>query len=425
MHLIADMVNPKGIQLIDLIAVRVENRFTLEKAATLRNVAAVAQMQEDVSSGKKIDALDILASTRSRQAGEPLDNVYGLLNLLAKAMNIKPEKMDVQPDYTRELFQVMEDTILMMIRRSSDLKVLHQVQERSLRQGIKRSPSWAVHWGIKLAPLPLVAISRLETGWNPAGKSTEPLGLDLSIPHKLKFKSAHLSTVAELCPPTEELDGNLISWLELLESLYQKPYGARIDQGWTEILWRTVLVDIAGNHNLASLNAGEAFMHNFICMQRLYALKQKQCAKDELNLGEEVEAKLSRLRELDSRSAFPGRSIRRDIIRAFEGEDTLCHELSKEDLCAKMELQSQALQPHLDSVMANRRLARTAKNLLCVVPASTKKGYVVRIIPGRATPFVFKEVAPKEYVLVGEAYVHGAMGGEFAHKLSFEDTVLR
>jgi hypothetical protein len=58
-----------------------------------------------------------------------------------------------------------------------------------------------------------------------------------------------------------------------------------------------------------------------------------------------------------------------------------------------------------------RRLARTAKGYLALVPARTKVGDSIALCKGGKTPLVFRPIAAS-WELVGDSYVHGIMNGE-------------
>jgi hypothetical protein len=46
-------------------------------------VATLALMRDDMDGARDRRLFDIMVSTRSRQASDPIDNVYGMLNVLA------------------------------------------------------------------------------------------------------------------------------------------------------------------------------------------------------------------------------------------------------------------------------------------------------------------------------------------------------
>ncbi|KAH6893172.1 heterokaryon incompatibility protein-domain-containing protein [Thelonectria olida] len=66
------------------------------------------------------------------------------------------------------------------------------------------------------------------------------------------------------------------------------------------------------------------------------------------------------------------------------------------------------------TLQPNRRLARTVRGYLCLVPSSAKVGDNVMIVSGCPTPLVLRRVKSREdyFNVVGDTYVHGAMFGE-------------
>jgi Pyruvate/2-oxoacid:ferredoxin oxidoreductase delta subunit len=76
--------------------------------------------------------LDIMVSTHSCQATDPIDNVYSMLNMLVLAIGKAPAVLDVQLDYTHSMSTVTEDTTQMLICYVGNLDIFHQVQDRSV-----------------------------------------------------------------------------------------------------------------------------------------------------------------------------------------------------------------------------------------------------------------------------------------------------
>jgi hypothetical protein len=80
----------------------------------------------------------------------------------------------------------------------------------------------------------------------------------------------------------------------------------------------------------------------------------------------------------------------------------------------------------LNTVANNRRPFKSDKGHLGLAPESAEIGDIVCIFHGAVVPFVLRPEADGRYRLLGEAYVHGIMDGEFmstAH--STENFILR
>jgi hypothetical protein len=62
-------------------------------------------------------------------------------------------------------------------------------------------------------------------------------------------------------------------------------------------------------------------------------------------------------------------------------------------------------------VLANRRFARSSKGFYTLIPARAQDGDTIALIKGADLPLIIRKV-DSGWVLLGEAYVHGIMGGE-------------
>ena len=58
-----------------------------------------------------------------------------------------------------------------------------------------------------------------------------------------------------------------------------------------------------------------------------------------------------------------------------------------------------------------RRMVRTSKGYIGLVPSTTQPGDCVWLLEGGNVPFILREEG-RDMRLVGEAYVHGIMTGE-------------
>ncbi|KAE8445818.1 hypothetical protein EG329_012876 [Mollisiaceae sp. DMI_Dod_QoI] len=68
-----------------------------------------------------------------------------------------------------------------------------------------------------------------------------------------------------------------------------------------------------------------------------------------------------------------------------------------------------------------RRFAITDEGYIGLVPLCSEVGDGVYILGGVSVPFVMRRKGSKEFVLVGDAYIHGVMEGEAAEKVEFPD----
>jgi hypothetical protein len=70
-----------------------------------------------------------------------------------------------------------------------------------------------------------------------------------------------------------------------------------------------------------------------------------------------------------------------------------------------------------------RRAFVTKRGYLGIGPVHLEPGDSIVILLGAAVPFVLRNVDEEKYKLVGEAYVHGVMDGEYANDQSKVETI--
>jgi len=73
--------------------------------------------------------------------------------------------------------------------------------------------------------------------------------------------------------------------------------------------------------------------------------------------------------------------------------------------------------------VAARRLIVTENGYLGLGAGNTNKGYLVCVLLGGPVPFILRRGSDDEFILVGEAYVHGAMHGEIMEKVQARELV--
>ena len=80
------------------------------------------------------------------------------------------------------------------------------------------------------------------------------------------------------------------------------------------------------------------------------------------------------------------------------------------------EVESKAWLRLYSEAIGNRRVALTEGGRLGLVPAATTELDLLCIIDGMDVPLVLRKVDSDSYVLIGEAYIYGAMDGEVLPK---------
>ncbi|KAF2114631.1 heterokaryon incompatibility protein-domain-containing protein [Lophiotrema nucula] len=380
-------------------------------------VATLALMREELNGERQSSLLNIMTSTRSRQATNPLDNAYGMLNVLALVMGKAPASLEVQPDYKRSVPGVMEDTTRLLIRHEGNLDVFHQVQDHSVlcswdRPGTSFA-SWTVHWGERMEPQPFKMLSQFSTAWKPSGSMPKEIP-DTHTPHQLTFRAACIGNLQNI-----EDTYYLLPQVELAVELSGRPYGVRTKQGLSEILWRTTLADCAGPQHPAPAGLGDSWVAHMLDQHHTYSKGLGGGTAWRNEQDTHLQRLLDQMRVTDPETKFPTVEHAKTVLSAMRGER------GADPMRKWSELQKTAapVRPFLYAANQCRKIART-DNLLTLVPKSTKLYDSVWIVPGLSTPFVLRK-SKDYYELVGEAYVHGIMRGEMAKDLKFDTITLR
>ncbi len=379
-------------------------------------LAVLYEMKNDLLTPGKLTPTSILVSMRYRRATKLHDHVYAMLNVIALAVQKDPKNLPIVPKYSKELGEVLEEATLWCIRTDKNLAVLPALQDRDARVTSKCA-SWTVDWTHEMSSRPLATLHGGKQLWNPS-RNLPLEEVDTKEPHVLRFRAGKVSEIEAIdkdanymrpVPGSTHLDMALH-----LGSRFHGPPG----QGLTEILWRTILADTMHETTPAHSGAGESVFRNMI---RGAILDGETDPSSVLERVAAIISKLEKLRGLDPSTEFlPDKvSLRMQAEIFLNCDDEVFGEsytktwLSYEKLVDLTALDT-------GNALTRRRMAVLRNNYLALVPASTRVGDEVFLIPGAATPFVFRRAGEGKYEVMGECYVHGIMHGEWADKLRFE-----
>lgn len=301
-------------------------------------IAVISQMMEDLAKVEKPPPLNILASVRARNATDPRDKVYALLNVIAVALSTTPSELSVQPNYKDvcDLSSVLEAATLMCIRADKTLGFLPLVQERKIRKA-SGCASWTVDWSSAMEPSPLAMMQIINNIWNTSsGMQLECP--DSTIPGVLRFRAARVCSIVQLSLDGRDMGSDLSGWMDCALGLHQ-PYPYGLKQGVTEILWTTLIADNALQQHPAPAEFGLGFMYNYICtslgitspevgigfvfkytfisVYRKLGLDAAEVAREEGKLVREVDA----LRAADPDSIFPPPQKIRELFHIIRDMD--------------------------------------------------------------------------------------------------------
>jgi hypothetical protein len=162
----------------------------------------------------------------------------------------------------------------------------------------------------------------------------------------------------------------------------------------------------------ATLTAG--YMRLEDAQEKVMKFVHEMSVAASLNLAETTLNLIQRFHEgkLGDFEALMTEEVRRELSGlSYEQQKSARDQLKAdlEELKAKAPSTESVKRPM--GVLTNRRFARSSKGYYTLVPARAQAGDTIVLIKGADLPLIIREV-DSGWVLLGEAYVHGIMGGE-------------
>ena len=348
--------------------------------------------------------LDKWRRTFDRHATDPRDKIYGLLGLLTRCFP-DPESCLFKIDYKLTAVDVLIQSMASLVHNVPILSMFSLIADKSKRR-MHGLPSWVPD---PTAPSPLSTVSTLyAAGVRPSDMNPSEHRIYLPKFHK-RIINGRLLTLSGLpvgCIMARSLAEGLddSNDYEEVHSMSQVALSLPeryplTDQGRVEVLWRTLIGDIASDDTRAEGSEGSLF-HAWIVvwfMEFVRTARRRRYSSDHLEDGlvfisqltANVPSKTEIEEYLEIRDYSAPRHNRwRDIIDA-----------------------SKSFVPIMDTV--ERCLCRTDSNLLSKCPQSTEDGDEIWIIEDARLPFVLRPIPGSDrYEFIGEAYVHGVQFGE-------------
>ncbi|KAE9971741.1 hypothetical protein BLS_004319 [Venturia inaequalis] len=344
--------------------------------------------------------LDLLIHVREREATNPCDKVFSVLGL----MEGNAELMGITPDYTGSTEEVFKHTAICILKHSSTLDIIGLAPTNA-----KDLPSWAPSWVYEgEIPKPMRFDARGNIRATHATRGTSP-HLDVREKGSVLVLSAHhidsISDLADVLPIFDKEAG----WEEIPDP--------DEDAGAMEWFW-SAFADIgqASGHMLAITNRLRTFIswENFVGSSKDQEVPYWQtisagCGLDDTTsmaaLYHEWHASLSPIRNL----------VRWRVDRVTT--NSLFKSLGFMGYLKSTWNSYPEFGMLIEAQAAGRRLAKTKKGSLCLVPAEAKQGDSIILAKGGRVPLVIRRLDSEEnafesWTLVGECYVHGVMNGE-------------
>lgn len=363
-----------------------------------KSIISMRSLSLTESLGDKL--LDLLIHVREREATNPRDKVFSVLGL----MDGKSEAMGIIPDYTGSTEEVFRHTAVCILRHSSTLDILGLASMTA-----KGLPSWAPSWVYEgNIPKPMRFDARDNIRLTHASRGTSPR-LDHQEQDSVLVLSAHhidsISDLADHLPIFDTKSG----WEDIPDP----------DEDAGAMEWfRSAFADIgqASGHMLAITNRLRTFVswENFVGSSQDQEVPYWQtisagCGLDDSaameTLYREWRVSLSPIRNL----------VRWHVDRVTT--NSMFKSLGFVGYLKSTWNSYPEFGMLVEAQAAGRRLARTTKGSLCLVPAETEQSDSIILAKGGRVPLVIRRLKCEEkpaesWTLVGECYVHGTMNGE-------------
>jgi hypothetical protein len=362
--------------------------------------------------------LELLLSSIGFKATIPRDRVYSLLGIVNFMERTKGRpRLDVIVDYKSPNNDILIDLGISFFRETKSLHLLSLagIASRAVPADL---PTWIPSFETVHVPVLGPSYARMLPFDAATGKDAD-FTIDRSLFHlNIKICIPHLGTIEELGE----------SWSDVIQGKFNDMMKMLLHCGTTyiptcqpivEAFWRTLIMDCDLSQRPAPSHLAKAFSKWMLLLtiQALIAYQQNNPSiYDQFDALEPLWA-LANTR--DSTNTLPKSG---DIIPLmFElglHHDPSVRVHTESEKAAKFASWGKISAPFeallLVNLAARRRIARTIRGYLCLVPLQAQTGDKIMIVAGCAAPLVLRRSGPSEslFQLVGDAYVHGAMFGE-------------
>jgi hypothetical protein len=347
--------------------------------------------------------LELWAFSRKTLCSDPRDKVYAMASLANRDIYMTANTMEnrrpLSPDYSKSVSEAYCDMAWFTLLTQADLSVLSMVGY--IPDGNKYNlPSWVpdLSYATRMEALNFVLRTRPGLGWLAAGDARWELPPPaLLYQRRLSVKAIFVSKIRVIDHAEPSMkDGEPFKFdykqaLEFAENLPSSYYYG--GQTQFEVLWRTVIADMAGGDSPAPSRYATEFEKCY-----LQALRE---ASDDFGV-----------RNAKDFDFLLSLSAMWDLGRLKDDDLSASMEYMHINTNATVEFRNRLM-----STMANRRLfiaesghAGCGDTNLCI-------GDWVVVLAGSNIPFILRnEGGDGMYRVIGEAYVHGIMYGEAAAK---------
>lgn len=391
----------------------------------------------------------LLYYSKRLNATQPLDHVYAILGIWNSMRDESSGLGYMRVDYSASISDIYAGATVLALRESGNLGVLSLVESRPSMTA-PDLPSWVPDYSQKAGILPLMSWPRNASTRSPSRRWNASCGMafgsqfdpDEKVIRKLPVQGFKLDAIEDLGPTYQQIDRDY-QWADLLQVLLNGYTRGQVSgrPSYYEGFWRTLIKD-SFRHQPAGKEAEEAFAELVVDRVRglrtqVYGLKESiqilHSSKGDLVEIKEQTSELHNLEPLLGKveGILQTLSERVPQISTWSRACEHCErekqngavilEGSKDDDVNNGEHRTARILRDIESsfwaACSGRRLFRTKTGFFGISNQAIQEGDSVWILAGAETPFVLRNRNGNEWLVVGEAYLHGAMEGEATEKL--------
>ncbi|KAL8965325.1 MAG: hypothetical protein Q9183_003912 [Haloplaca sp. 2 TL-2023] len=317
--------------------------------------------RQTLQQGKSLDLQEMLIHARNCETTNPRDRIFAVLGMVG-------DRHPIQIDYDSSPAEVAQSAFKALANANDGLEALIFSQNPDRVEGI---PSWAPNIHAEFSPQPSRSRDMTYSLYTASGRSEHAT---------YRFHHSTLAVDVRIFDSIKEMTQSFPAWTDLND----------LDHT-VRILRRDAFCWLS---SLATVDIYERLIRTIT--------RDQDIPGDRLDRGDRRVnwTKFFRIEHQDVGAVMEFQHLSR-AIRQFQTPAE-----NEADLGAWLGIFRKSI--------GNRRMILTAKERLGLVPAASKLGDKVCIIDGLDVPLVLRplETAVRSYVLIGEAYIHGAMDGE-------------
>ena len=376
-----------------------------------------------IGTSSQADLLSLLMASKGFRASLPQDKIYGflgILNHMAKAKSLPVSTIKV--DYVSPPDEVLRSLGCYLYEETQSLHLLSHAGEAA-RWAPSPNPTWIPTFENANYPVLSPHFSKIKQ-YN-ASRSFPPTFQIVRQPAlrlQVQVASPTLGSVEELGETWQEFNkGNFINSISMLLHCGDGNIYAPTSQSVVEAFWRTLIMDTDTSSRPASnpelLSSSFKSWFQLIAMTAL--MKARQHSAEIFEVFDSLEPLFTLANSRDTTNLLPKSA---DMIKLLfslgffhDPNVPLMTETESNALTMRLGAEAASYEAVLrPAFVIARRLVRTVRGYLCLVPSGAQIGDKIMIVKGCPAPLVLRKVPEEPDCLrvIGDVYVHGAMFGE-------------